>query len=113
MQARRKCTHGCGGYLHEDFCGVQEKKKRYLNNSDIMIPMCQKCAATLGKTELTHKPPTDTEYEEPDSEEEEDTNDRPMHSSHLNIISFNGKYCNNIQCKSKMIFIFQFRILQE
>ena len=27
-----------------------------------MIHMCQKCAANIGKTELTYKPPIDTPY---------------------------------------------------
>ena len=40
-----------------------------------MTHMCQKCAANIGKTELTDKPPIDTEDEESDSNEEEEMND--------------------------------------
>ena len=32
-----------------------------------MTHMCQKCAATIGETELTYKPPIDTEDEESNS----------------------------------------------
>ena len=50
-----------------------------------MTHMCQKFAANLGKTELTYKPPIDTEDKVSDSKEEEETNDRPKHSFLLNI----------------------------
>ena len=50
-----------------------------------MTHMSKKCAANLGKTELTYKPSIDTEYGEPDSKEEDEMNDQPRHSLRLNI----------------------------
>ena len=87
MQTNHKSTCGCGVYLHGDFCGVQEKNKRYLKNVDLMNHMWQKYAANIGKTKLTYKPPIDTEDEELDSKEEEEMNDQPRHIFCLNIRS--------------------------
>ena len=77
VQKKHNCTHG-------EFCGVQEKNKRYLKNVDLMTHMWQKYAANIGKTELTYKPPIDTEDEELDSKEEEEMNDQPRHSFFIN-----------------------------
>ena len=41
---KHKCTRGCGGYLHGDFCAVQDDNNRCLNNIALMNHMCQKCA---------------------------------------------------------------------
>ena len=86
VQKNHKCTCGCGRYLHGDFCGVQYKSKRYFNKISLMTQMFQKCAANIGKTEVTYKRPIDPEEKESDSKEEEDMNDQPRHSLLLNII---------------------------
>ena len=52
-----------------------------------MNHMCHKCAENLEKTELTYKPPIDTEDKESDLKEEENMNNRPRHSLRLNIRS--------------------------
>ena len=49
--------------------------------------MCQKCVENIGNTELTYKPPINTEDEESDSNEEEEMNNWHRHSFRLNIIS--------------------------
>ena len=87
VQTKHKCTRGCGGYLHDEFCGVQEKNESYLKNIALMTYMCHKCAANIGKTELTYKPPIDTEYEYYNYKEEDYINNHPRHSLSLNIRS--------------------------
>ena len=62
------------------FLVFKKKKNIYLNKSAIMTYMCQKRAATLGKTELTYNPLINTEDEEYDSKEEEEMNNLPRHS---------------------------------
>ena len=87
VQAKHKCTCGCGGYLHGAFCGVQEKKKIYFKKSALMTHMCQKCAKTLGKIKLTYNTPINTEDEECDSKEEWEMKNRPGNNLCLSIIS--------------------------
>ena len=50
-----------------------------------MNHMCQKCAANIGKTELTYMPTIVTEDEESDLKEEEEMKYRPRHILCLNI----------------------------
>ena len=60
LHSKHKCNRGCGGYLHGDFFGDQDKNKIYLKNIVLMIHMCNKCASNMGKTELTYKALIDT-----------------------------------------------------
>ena len=80
-------SRSCGGYLHDDFCGVQDKNKRYLKNIAIMTDMCQKCAANIGETELTYKIPIYTEDGYSDSKEEEEMSNFTRQSLLLSIRS--------------------------
>ena len=100
LKSNHKCTHGCGGYISCDSCGVQEKNKSYLNKIALMTHMCYKCAANIGKTELMYKPPIDVEYEESNFKEEEDMDDRTSHSLHLNIRSKSPSPVHNKQRNS-------------
>eukprot|EP00957_Ditylum_brightwellii_P115704 8825792-Ditylum_brightwellii.AAC.1 len=63
VQPKQKCTRGCGGHLHDGFCGVQGRKKSFLNKVALSTHMCQKCTVKIGKTELHYKLPIDTDEE--------------------------------------------------
>ena len=52
-----------------------------------MTHMCQKCAATLGNTELMYTPTINTEDEDFYSREEEEIKNWTKHSLRLNIRS--------------------------
>ena len=87
MHTKHECNRGCGGYLHGDFFGIQDKNKMYFNKIVLMNHMCQKFVANIGKTEVTYKPHMNTKDEELYSKEEEDIKNRPRHNLCLNIRS--------------------------
>eukprot|EP00957_Ditylum_brightwellii_P120413 9187279-Ditylum_brightwellii.AAC.1 len=84
VQKKHGCTRGCGGYLHGAFCGVQERKKKYLNKIAYKTHMCQPRAAKLGLTEFVYKELITIEDEESDSDNKGETNkDGKRHSNRL------------------------------
>ena len=103
------CTHGCGGYLHGDICAVRKNKNRCLKKIALMNHMCQKYAANIAQTELTYKRPINTEDGESYLKEEEEMNNQPKHSLHLNIRSKSPSFERKKQCTSyvggKKLFI--------
>ena len=68
-----------------------------------MTYMCQKCAASIGKTELTYKPLIDTEYGESNSKEGEETENWPRNSLRLNIRSTSPYPIHNKQTNSSVV----------
>ena len=68
-----------------------------------MNHMCQKCAANIGKTELTYMPTIVTEDEESDLKEEEEMKYRPRHILCLNIRNASPSPVCKKQCTSSVV----------
>ena len=64
--------------------------------------MCHKCAANIGKTELTYMPTIVTEDEESDLKEEEEMKYRPRHILCLNIRNASPSPVCKKQCTSSV-----------